>query len=267
MSIALCCHFRQNLLALATSKLIMRPFYHFGRYVLMLRALLNRPENPMMYWKETLRQMVSMGIGSLGIVIIISFFLGAVTTVQTAYQLVSPLVPLYVISSIVRDSAILELSVTVLCLVLAGKIGSNLASELGTMRISEQIDALEIMGVNSRGYLILPKVLGALMAIPTLVIISIGITIWGGYIISGLSGVLPPEQYLYGIHDDFIPFNIVFSLIKAITFAFIISTVSCYHGYYTDGGAFEIGKSSTRAVVYSCIIILFSDYLLAELLL
>jgi phospholipid/cholesterol/gamma-HCH transport system permease protein len=233
----------------------------------MLRQLVVKPENRGMYWREIIRQMVSMGVGSLGIVVIISFFLGAVTTVQTAYQLVSPLVPLYVISSIVRDSTILELSVTVLCLVLAGKIGSNLASELGTMRITEQVDALEIMGINSKAYLILPKVIGALVAIPCLVIISATMAIWGGYLVSGLSGALPPEQYLYGLHDSFLPFNVVFCMIKAITFAFIISTVSCYQGYYAEGGAFEIGKASTRAVVYSCIIILFSDYLLAELLL
>jgi phospholipid/cholesterol/gamma-HCH transport system permease protein len=245
----------------------MKPITHFGKYLLMLKALFSKPENPAMYWAETLRQMISMGIGSLAITVIISFFLGAVTTVQTAYQLVSPLVPLYVISSIVRDSTILELSVTVLSLVLAGKIGSNLASELGTMRISEQIDALETMGVNSKAYLILPKILGALVSIPALVIISCAVSMLGGYMVSGLSGALPPEEYLYGLQDQFVPFNVVFSLIKAVSFAFIISSVSCYHGYYTEGGAFEIGKSSTRAVVYSCILILLSDYLLAQLIL
>lgn len=245
----------------------MKPFTHLGRYLLMLKAVFARPENYRMYWTEIIRQMVSMGVGSLGIVIVISFFLGAVTTVQTAYQLVSPLVPIYVISSIVRDSTILELSVSVLCLVLAGKIGSNLASELGTMRISEQIDALEIMGVNSRSYLILPKIIGAFVAIPSLVIISAATSMLGGFLISGVSGVMPPEQYLYGLHDQFVPFNVTFCLIKAVTFSFIISSVSCYHGYYTEGGAFEIGNSSTRAVVYSCILILLFDYILAQLIL
>ena len=202
--------------------LLFQPLYHFGRYCLMLKGAFSKPENAGMYWKETIRQMVSMGIGSLGIVCVISFFLGAVTTVQTAYQLVSPLVPLYVIASIVRDSAILELSVSVLCLVLAGKIGSNLASELGTMRISEQIDALEIMGVNSKAYLILPKILGALVAIPALVIISCAVTILGGYTVSFFTSVITPEQYLYGLHDKFVGFNVTFCLIKAFTFAFII---------------------------------------------
>ncbi len=247
--------------------LLFQPLYHFGRYCLMLKGAFSKPENAGMYWKETIRQMVSMGIGSLGIVCVISFFLGAVTTVQTAYQLVSPLVPLYVIASIVRDSAILELSVSVLCLVLAGKIGSNLASELGTMRISEQIDALEIMGVNSKAYLILPKILGALVAIPALVIISCAVTILGGYTVSFFTSVITPEQYLYGLHDKFVGFNVTFCLIKAFTFAFIISSISCYYGYFTEGGAFEIGNSSTKAVVWSCIFILVSDYVLAQLIL
>jgi phospholipid/cholesterol/gamma-HCH transport system permease protein len=243
------------------------PLYHFGKYCLMLKSTFSLPENRGMYWRETLRQMVSMGIGSLGIVIVISFFLGAVTTVQTAYQLVSPIVPLYVVAEIVRDSSILELSVTVICLVLAGKIGSNLASELGTMRISEQIDALEIMGVNSKAYLILPKILGALIAIPALVVISCFITILGGYTITFFGGALTPEQFIYGLHDKFVPFNVTFSLIKAFTFGFVISSISCYCGYYTDGGAFEIGNSSTNAVVWSCIFILAFDFLLAKIIL
>ena len=247
--------------------MLTQPLFHFGRYCLMLKDTFSKPENREMYTRETLRQMISMGIGSLGIVCVISFFLGAVTTVQTAYQLVSPLVPLYVIASIVRDSAILELSVSVLCLVLAGKIGSNLASELGTMRISEQIDALEIMGVNSKAYLILPKILGALIAIPSLVIISSAVTILGGYTVSFFTSILTPEQYLYGLHDKFVGFNVTFCMIKAFAFAFIISTVSCYYGYYTEGGAFEIGKSSTKAVVWSCIFILVSDYVLAQIIL
>jgi phospholipid/cholesterol/gamma-HCH transport system permease protein len=245
----------------------MQPLYHFGKYLMMLNGTFSRPENRQMYTREILRQIVSMGIGSLGIVCVISFFLGAVTTVQTAYQLVSPLVPLYVIASIVRDSAILELSVTVICLVLAGKIGSNLASELGTMRISEQIDALEIMGINSKSYLILPKIIGALVAIPSLVIISCFVTILGGYTVSFFTSILTPEQYIYGLHDSFIGFNVTFSLIKAFTFAFLISTIACYYGYFTDGGAFEIGNSSTKAVVWSCIFILISDYVLAQIIL
>lgn len=245
----------------------MQPLFHFGRYILMLNATFSRPENRRMYTREILRQIVSMGIGSLGIVCVISFFLGAVTTVQTAYQLVSPLVPLYVIASIVRDSSILELSVTVMSLVLAGKIGSNLASELGTMRISEQIDALEIMGVNSKSYLILPKILGAMVAIPSLVIISTAVTIFGGYFVTLFTNILTPEQYIYGLHDSFVGFNVTFSLIKAFSFAFLISTIACYYGYYTEGGAFEIGNSSTKAVVWSCIFILFSDYVLAQLIL
>jgi phospholipid/cholesterol/gamma-HCH transport system permease protein len=247
--------------------LIFQPLFHFGRYCLMLKGAFSKPENAKMYWNETLRQMISMGIGSLGIVCVISFFLGAVTTVQTAYQLVSPIIPVSVVAEIVRDSSILELSVSVLCLVLAGKIGSNLASELGTMRISEQIDALEIMGVNSKAYLILPKILGALVAIPALVIISCATTILGGYLITFTGNLLTPEQYIYGLHDKFVGFNVTFCLIKAFTFGFIISSVSCYCGYYTEGGAFEIGNSSTKAVVWSCIFVLAFDFILAGLIL
>jgi phospholipid/cholesterol/gamma-HCH transport system permease protein len=236
--------------------ILLQPFYHFGRYCLMLKNTFSKPEKGWMYWRETLRQMISMGIGSLGIVV-----------VQTAYQLVSPIIPVYVVAEIVRDSSILELSVTVICLVLAGKIGSNLASELGTMRITEQIDALEIMGVNSKAYLILPKVLGAFIAIPALVIVSCFVTILGGYVITFFTHILTPEQYLYGLHDKFVGFNVVFCLIKAFTFAFVISSISCYCGYFTDGGAFELGKSSTNAVVWSCIFVLVLDYVLAQLIL
>jgi phospholipid/cholesterol/gamma-HCH transport system permease protein len=245
----------------------MRFFFHFGRYLLLLKQLFKRPENYRMYWDELFRQMVAIAVSSLGIVIIISVFMGAVTTVQTAYQLISGLVAKTVIGAIVSDSSILELGPTITSLVLAGKIGSSIASEIGTMRVTEQIDALEIMGVNAPGYLISPKILAAVITIPMLIVLSITLSISGGIFVGDLTGILSAQQFIEGARSSFLPYNIFFSLTKAFTFAFIISSVSAYQGYYTSGGSLEVGQSSTKAVVYSCILILLSDYLLAQLML
>lgn len=245
----------------------MKFFTKFGQYLLMLKGMFTRPENPKMYWKEFMHQCVEIGIGSLPIVIIISLFLGAVTTVQTAYQLVSPLVPMSTIGQIVRDSMILELSPTVLSIVLAGVIGSKIASELGNMRISEQIDALEIMGINTKAYLVLPKIIAALLMIPCLITLSAFLGIWGGRTAADFSGIIAADIFDIGLRANFSPFNIGFALSKAYTFAFLISSVSAYYGYFVTGGALEIGRSSTTSVVVSCILILVADYALASLLL
>jgi phospholipid/cholesterol/gamma-HCH transport system permease protein len=245
----------------------MRIFFHFGRYLLLLRQLFKKPENHQMYRDELFRQMVAIGINSLGIVMIISVFMGAVTTVQTAYQLVSGLVSKTIIGAIVSDSSILELGPTITSLVLAGKIGSSIASEIGTMRVTEQIDALEIMGVNAPGYLISPKILAAIITIPMLIVLAISLSIGGGIFVGDATGILSSQQFIEGARSSFLPFNVFFSLTKAFTFAFIIASVSAYQGYYTTGGSLEVGQASTRAVVFSCILILLSDYLLAQLLL
>ena len=229
--------------------------------------MFSKPENFKMYWKEFMHQCVEIGMGALPIVIIISLFLGAVTTIQTAYQLVSPLVPQSTIAQIVRDSMILELSPTVVSIVLAGVIGSKIASELGNMRVSEQIDALEIMGINTKAYLVLPKILGALIVVPCLIVISAVLGIWGGRTAGELAGILANDTFDIGLRQNLNFFNINFALYKAYTFAFIISSVPAYYGYYVKGGALEIGRASTRAVVVSCILILLADYLLAALLL
>lgn len=220
-----------------------------------------------MYWKELMHQCVEIGYGALPIVLIISFFLGAVTTVQTAYQLVSPLVPKQTIAQIVRDSVILELSPTVVSIVLAGVVGSKIASELGNMRITEQIDALEIMGINTKSFLIMPKILGSLIIVPCLIVISAVVAIWGGRIAGEAAGILANEIYDAGLRQNLNLYNINFALYKAYTFAFIISSVPAYYGYHVKGGALEIGRSSTSAVVVSCILILLADYVLAALLL
>ena len=233
----------------------------------MLKGSISKPENTRVYWKEFMEQCNDIGIRSLPIVLIISIFLGMVLTVQTAYQLVSPLVPKPVIAGIVRDSSILELSPTVICIVLAGVVGSKIASELGNMRVSEQIDALEIMGINTKTYLVLPKIIAALIMVPCLIIISIAVSIWGGYIAGMFSKILSREQFEQGLTAGFLPYNLFFAMAKAFTFAFIISIIPAYYGYYVKGGALEIGRASTTSVVVSCILILFADYILTVLLL
>ncbi|HVK48704.1 MAG TPA: ABC transporter permease [Pseudobacter sp.] len=245
----------------------MTLFTEFGRYLLMIRGMFSKPENGKMYWKELMHQCVEIGIGSLGIVAIISFFMGAVSALQTAYQLVSPVIPKSTIAQIVRDTVILEFSPTLVCIVLAGVVGSKIASELGNMRVSEQIDALEIMGINTKAYLVMPKILAALIMIPLLVVISMALGIYGGRLAGVASGVLSAAQYDKGLLGSYQPYNVFFALIKAYTFAFIISSIPAYYGYYVEGGALEIGRSSTKAVVVSCVAILFADYVLAALLL
>lgn len=229
--------------------------------------MFSKPENSRMYWKEFMHQCVEIGIGSLGIVILISVFMGAVSAIQTAYQISSPLIPPSTIAQIVRDTVILEFSPTIVCIVLAGVVGSKIASELGNMRVSEQIDALEIMGINSKSYLIMPKIIASLITMPLLVILSIALGIWGGRLAVSLTGILSTDVYDIGLLNGFIPYNIEFALIKTFTFAFIISSISAYYGYNVKGGALEIGRSSTKSVVVSCVMILISDYMLAAILL
>lgn len=234
---------------------------------MMIGGSFSRPENLRVYWREFMEQCNDIGIRSLPIVLIISLFLGMVLTVQTAYQLISPLVPKPVIAGIVRDSAILELSPTVVCIVLAGVVGSKIASELGNMRVSEQIDALEIMGINTKTYLVLPKIVAAMLVIPMLIILSIATTIVGGYVAGMFSSILTRQQFEQGLINGFLPYNLFFAMAKSATFAFLISSIPAYYGYYVEGGALEIGRASTTSVVVTCILILFADYGLSILLL
>ena len=245
----------------------MNIFTRFGEFILMIKGMFTKPEQTRMYWKELMHQCAELGIGSLGIVSIISLFIGAVSTVQTSYQFVSPIISRTVIAQIVRDSVILEFAPTITCIVLAGVVGSKISSELGNMRISEQIDALEIMGINTKAYLILPKILAALFTIPLLVIIAMTLGIWGGRLVGDITGILPHEIYDRGLQTDFMPYNVNFALTKAYTFAFIITAIPAYFGYNVKGGALEIGRASTTAVVVSCVMILLADYLLAAVLL
>ena len=245
----------------------MKLFTHIGGFALMIKGMFTKPENNRMYWKELMHQCAEIGFGALPIVVIISMFLGAVTTVQTAYQMVSPLIPTATIGQIIRDSMILELATTVVSIVLAGVIGSKIASELGNMRISEQIDALEIMGINTKAYLILPKIVAALIVIQCLIVIAAVLGIWSGYEVGSLTGIISKDIFIVGIRQNMNLYNIQFALYKAYKYAFIVSSIPAYFGYYVKGGALEIGRSSTQSVVVSCILILFADYTLAAIFL
>ena len=234
---------------------------------MFLGQLFLKRETFMTYVRQVIEECILIGIDSIVIVTIVSTFIGAVTTVQTAYNLVSPLIPDYVISVVVRDMTLLELAPTITAIVFAGKVGSNIAGELGTMRITEQVDALEVMGINSISFLALPKIIASLLMYPMLVILAGYLAIVGGYFAGTLTNVITPEDYIYGIRADFNEFNVTFALIKSFVFAFLVASISAFKGYYTTGGALEVGKSSTSAVTNSCIAILVADYLLAELLL
>lgn len=237
-----------------------------GKYFIFLGNLFVKREPVKSYLKQILDECIKVGIDSLVIVTIVSTFIGAVTCIQTAYNLVSPLIPRYVISLVVRDMTLLELAPTITAIVFAGKVGSNIAGELGTMKISEQIDALEVMGINSISFLGLPKIIACVIMYPMLVVLAGFLAITGGYLAGTITGVVTPQDYIYGIRSDFLQFNVAFALIKSVVFAFLISSISSFKGFSTTGGALEVGQSSTSAVTNSCIAILVADYLLAELL-
>lgn len=242
-------------------------FTYFGKYLLLLKSVFKRPEKWRIYWKEIIHEMNEIGVGSLGLIAIISTFVGAVMTMQIAFQLVSDLIPSSVIGQINRDSSILELSPTITALVLAGKVGSSISSQIGSMRVTEQIDALEIMGINAPGYLILPKIMAGITMIPILVIMSIFLALVGGLLGGALSGAVTPSDYINGITDGFKGYTVAVALVKAFVFGFIITSVSAFKGFYVRGGALEVGQASTRGVVISCISILAADYIVTALML
>jgi phospholipid/cholesterol/gamma-HCH transport system permease protein len=242
-------------------------FHHIGAYLILLKSVFKRPEKGRIYWKETVLAMTDIGIGSLGLIVIISTFIGAVMTMQIAFQMVSDLIPNSIIGSINRDSNILELGPTISGLVLMGKIGSSISSQIGSMRVTEQIDALEIMGINAPGYLILPKILAGITMIPMLVIISIVCALVGGLLGGSLSGAVTQADYILGIQDGFNGFKVKVALVKAVVFGFIITSISAYKGYNVKGGALEVGQASTEAVVVGCITILAADYVITALML
>ena len=238
-----------------------------GKYFIFLGHLFTNRESFKTYYKLTLEECISIGIGSILLVALVSTFMGAVTTVQTAFNMVSPLIPNYVISQVVREMTVLELAPTIIAIIYAGKVGTGMAGGLGTMRITEQIDALEVMGINSISYLVLPKVVASMLMYPLLVIVAGVCALLGGYLVGTMTGIITPNDYVYGIRFTFNEFTITFALIKSVVFAFLVASISSYKGYYTQGGALEVGISSTQAVTNSVIAVLLADYLLAQLLL
>ncbi len=232
-------------------------------------SMFTRPEKGSVYWNRTMDEIIQLGIKSLGIVIIMSFFMGSVLVIQTATAIDSPLLPRYTVGFTLKQSMILEFSPTIISLILAGKIGSNIASELGTMRIREQIDALDIMGVNSAAYLIAPKIIGAMFFFPIIVTFSMFFGFVGGSFIAATTNLVSLEDFIFGIRsfstDNLFMFT--YAIEKSLIFAFIITSISSYFGYYAKGGALEVGKASTNAVVYSSIFILFANVLITQLVL
>tara|TARA_B100001093_G_scaffold305440_1_gene291429 strand:- start:141500 stop:142237 length:738 start_codon:yes stop_codon:yes gene_type:complete len=244
----------------------MKIFKEIGGYFLLISRVISIPKNWGVFRKQLSLEFEKIGLNSISIVVIISFFVGGVISIQTAYNLVSPLLPTYIIGLASRDSLILEFSPTMVSLILAGKVGSSIASELGSMRVTEQIDALEIMGINSASFLILPKIITSIFFFPILVILSMGIGMIGAWV-GALSTDITTAEFLFGLKYEFIPFYISYAIIKTIFFAFIISSVSSFYGYNTKEGAISVGKSSTKAVVSSSILILLFNYILTDLIL
>ena len=240
--------------------------HHLGLYFIMMKKVISKPENGSVFRKQLVLEMEKVGLNSISLVIILSFFVGAVVSIQTAINMSNPLLPSYLVGLASRDSLILEFSPTMISLILAGKVGSSIASELGSMRVTEQIDALEIMGINSASFLILPKVIAAVLFFPFLIVMSMGIGMVGAWV-GGLSSGITTTDFMFGLKYDFTAFYINYAIIKTIFFAFIISSVSAYFGYHTKGGAIAVGKASTNAVVISSILILLFNYVLTDIIL
>lgn len=239
---------------------------NLGNYLLFIGSFFSKMESFAIYVRRTIDESIKIGIDSLTLVTIVSTFIGAVTTVQTAANLISPFIPDSAISLVVREMTVLELAPTITSIVLAGKVGSNIAGELGTMRITEQVDALEVMGINSASYLVLPKMLAAILMFPLLVILAGFLSLFGGYLAGTLSNAVTGEDFVYGLRLDFRQYSIFTALVKSVVFAFLVSTIAAYQGFFTRGGALEVGQASTTAVTNSCIAILMADFVVANVL-
>lgn len=245
----------------------MKFLYRLGQYLLFIRRVFSRPEKKSVYAKELVSELEKLGLNSIVLVMIISFFIGAVLTLQTAYNMASPLLPRYLIGYLTRETLLLEFSSTIVSLILAGKIGSNIASEIGSMKITEQIEALEVMGVNSVSYLVAPKILASLVINPILYIFSVFIGILGGISAGVLSGVVNFDDFIFGLHFTFNPYYVTYSIIKTLIFAFIFTSIPAFYGYNVQGGALEVGRASTKAVVDSSIAILTANLILTQIML
>ena len=238
----------------------------FGRYLMLMGRTFSRPERMRMFLKQYIKEMVQLGVDSIGIVLLISFFIGAVICIQIKLNIQSPWMPLWVSGYVTREIMLLEFSSSIMCLILSGKVGSNIASELGTMRTTQQIDALEIMGVNPASFLILPKITGLVTIMPLLVVFSTFSGIIGAYATAYIGHITTPSDLTAGLQHSFTQWFFWMGVIKSLFFAFIISSVSSFYGYNVEGGSIEVGKASTNAVVSCSMLILFSDLFLTQLL-
>ncbi len=246
--------------------LLFKYLHSFGKYLILMGRSFSRPERMRMFMKQYVKEMSGLGVDSIGIVLLISFFIGAVICIQMKLNIQSPWMPRWVSGYTTREILLLEFSSSIMCLILAGKVGSNIASEIGTMRVTQQIDALDIMGVNSACYLILPKMMGLITIMPFLVIFSSATGIIGAYATAYIGQVLSPDDLTAGLQHSFNAWFVWMSIIKSLFFAFVISSVSSYYGYTVEGGSVEVGKASTNAVVTSSVLILCSDVFLTQLL-
>lgn len=240
---------------------------NIGAYFLMLGWVFRKPRKMSIFWKMLMHEVQHIGINSIPIVALMSTFIGAVISLQTASNMDSPLLPAYTVGYITQSSIILEFSPTIISLILAGKVGSNIASEIGTMRITEQIDALEIMGVNSLNYLVFPKVIAAIAYFPVLVIFSMFLGMLGGFAALVISGLQSPETYILGLRSWFDVYNVYYALTKTVAFGFIIVSISSFYGYYVKGGSLDVGKASTKSVVISSVVILIFNFIITKLML
>jgi phospholipid/cholesterol/gamma-HCH transport system permease protein len=240
---------------------------HVGKYFMMLGRVFKKPQKYRIFHQALMKEIEDLGIKSLGIIMFISFFIGGVIALQTALNLDNPFIPDSLIGFAAKRSIILEFAPTFCCIILAGKVGSYITSSIGTMRVTEQIDALEVMGINSLNFLVLPKMLAALFFYPFLIIIAMVLGIFGGWVSGVLSGLFTGADYIVGIQTDFKPFFIIYALVKTLVFSFIIATVPSYHGYYVKGGSIAVGRASTQAVVWTTILIVIANYILTQLLL
>ncbi|HAG17161.1 MAG TPA: ABC transporter permease [Bacteroidales bacterium] len=238
-----------------------------GVYLLLMRQVLSRPDRWRIFFKRLSTELYAIGVDSFGIVAIISLFTGAVVAIQVAYNIDNPLLPKTLIGFSTRQMIVLEFAPTMISLILAGKVGSSIASEIGTMRITEQIDALDIMGINSANFLIFPKLVAAVLINPVLIIFGMYIGIVGGYFVSTFTNLLTPSEFIGGVQLDFESFTVFYALIKTVVFAIIIITIAGFQGYIVKGGSIQVGKASTKTVVYSSVLIILFNLLLTQIFL
>ena len=247
--------------------MIKKIFVEVGKYVLFMKMVFKRPEKRNIFWRQFINEADKLIISSILLVGVISLFIGGVLVIQTASNLENPIIDKMYIGYMVRESLVLEFCSTMVALILAGKMGSNISSEIGSMRITEQIDAMEMMGVNSAGFLVLPKVISSTILSPLLMLLSLALGLVGGWIVVAATNIIPPPSYITGIKAFYNGYYIFYSCFKMSLFCFMISSIAAFQGYYAKGGSLGVGRSSTRAIVVTSILILLADLIVTQLML